>query len=90
MHDEERRIVDIELYRLEETDHSMMRDCMSIDRIFAFAIHSDLARDAYLSIGFLAGRRSFFIAVIECNSDAGLREYLSARRTTSIFEYDQQ
>ena len=81
MHDEEVRVVYIELDGLEEILDRLLLRTVSIDEIFACAAEYDLARDRYLTIFFKANGRLLLIPVVEdnCNarfSDTGLASFI--------------
>ena len=70
MHDEEVRVVYIELDGLEEILDRLLLRTVSIDEIFACAAKYDLARDRYLTIFFKSYGRLFLISIVEDNCNA--------------------
>ena len=81
MHDQEVRVVYIELDGLEEILDRLLLRTVAIDEVFACAAEYDLARDRYLPIFFKSNGRLFLIAIVEdnCNtsfSDTGLASFI--------------
>ncbi len=74
MHDQEVRVVYIELDRLEEILDRLLLRTVAIDEVFACAAEYDLARDRYLTIFFEPNGRLFLIPVVEDNCDAGFSD----------------
>ena len=74
MHDQEVRIVYIELNRLEEILNRLLLRTVAIYEVFACAAEYDLARDRYLAIFFEPNGRFFLIPIVEDNCNASFSD----------------
>jgi hypothetical protein len=70
LHDEEVRVIDIELDRLEEVLHRLLLRSMPIDEVFARPSEHNLARNADLRILLEADGRLLFIPIVKHYGDA--------------------
>ncbi len=73
MHDEEIRVIDVQLYGLEEVLHGLLLCAVPIDKVFAGSAEYDLAGDADLGVFFEADGRLLLVFVVEDDGDAGFR-----------------
>jgi len=71
LHDKEVRVIDIQLYGLEEVLDSLLLRSMAIDQVFACTPEDDLAGDRDLAMFFEADWRLLLVAVIEDNCYTG-------------------
>lgn len=69
MHDEEVRIVDVELDRLKHVLNGLLSGLVSVDEVLGHATHCDLTSDRNLRIRLEAHRRAGLIGVVEDDGD---------------------
>jgi hypothetical protein len=83
LHDQEVRVVDVQLNRLEEVLYRLLLGAVAIDEVFVGSIEDDLSGDADRCIFFEADRGLLLIPVVENDRNACL---LNAGLSTLVDE----
>ena len=71
MHDEEVRIVDVELDGLEQVLNRLLLGAVAVDEVFARPAQDDLSSDRDLGIVFETDGTCLFVVVVEHDGHAG-------------------
>lgn len=73
LHDQEVRIVDVELHRMEEVLYALRSGVVAVDEVFVAATNHDLAVDGDLVVLLVANRALFLVLIVKDNGHAGTR-----------------
>ncbi len=71
LHDEEMRVVHVQLDRSEEIDDAVVLDVGPVDQVFVLAAHDDLTLDDDLVEVFVTHGTILLVTVVECDRDGG-------------------
>jgi hypothetical protein len=72
LHDEEMRVVDVELYGMEEVGDLVGGGYLAVDEVLALAADGDLARDGYFGAVVVSDGTGGGVGVVEYDGDACL------------------
>ena len=72
LHDQEVRIVDIQLNRPEEVFHAVLLDVGAVDEVLVLASDDHLSGDGHLIVGLVSQWRLLLVSVVEGDGDRGL------------------
>jgi hypothetical protein len=71
LHDEEMRVVDVQLNRSEEIDDAVVLNVGPVDQVLVLSAHDDLTLDDDLVEVFVTHGTVLLVTVVECDGDGG-------------------